>query len=81
MKTWYSVAELSLNTISIMVASIDIENVLSIILLVLSVCSILYRLGYNIYKLIKNKKYDKIDDEIDKAKDDIEKLGHDKEDK
>ena len=81
MKTWYNVAELSLNTISIMVASIDIENVLNIILLILSGCSILYRLGYNIYKLIKNKKYDKIDDEIDKAKEDIEKLGHDKEDK
>ena len=81
MKAWYNVAELSLNTISIMVASINIENVFNIILLVLSICSILYRLGYNIYKLIKNRKYDKIHDEIDKAKEDIEKLSHDKEGK
>lgn len=77
---WYDSIETGLNVVSIVVSVQDIYNVLSVILLCLSIASILYRLGYNIYKRIKNKEYDKIDDDINKAKDDLNDLNK-KEDK
>ena len=42
----------------------QIENVLGIVILCLQIAYICYRVGYNIYKNTKDKKYDKIGDDI-----------------
>lgn len=50
----------------------NIHEILGIILLVLSICSILYKMIYTIIVHAKNKEYKEIADEIEKAKEEIE---------
>lgn len=52
----------------------NIQTILGIILLVLSILSILFKCVLSIYTHIKNKEYKEIADELDKAKEEIEKL-------
>lgn len=52
----------------------NIQSILGIILLVLSICSILYKMGLSIYTHFKNKKYKEIAEDLDKAIDEINKL-------
>lgn len=52
----------------------NIQSILGIILLVLSILSILYKMGLSIYTHIKNKQYKEIAEDLDKAKEEIEKL-------
>ena len=52
----------------------NIQTILGIILLVLSICSILFKMGLSIYTHIKNKQYKEVIDDLDKAKEEIEKL-------
>ena len=74
MKKFMDIAEPLLNGMGILVGVSDIENILNIVLLCVSIFAILWRAGYTIYHHIKEKKFDKIGDEIDKAKDEIENL-------
>lgn len=77
---YFDKIESGLNIISIVISLQDIYNVLSVILLCLSIASILYRLGYNIYRHFKDKEYDKINDDLDKATKDLDSINR-KEDK
>lgn len=52
----------------------NIQTILGIILLVLSIISILYKTALSIYQHVKNKEYKEIADDLAKAKDEIEKL-------
>ena len=52
----------------------NIQTILGIILLILSILSILFKCGLSIYTHIKNKKYEEIVNDLDKAKEEIEKL-------
>lgn len=52
----------------------NIQDVLSIIILILSIGNILYNLGYRIYNRIKSKEFDKIDDDIDNSIDELNDL-------
>lgn len=52
----------------------NIQTILGIVLLVLSICSILFKMGFSIYTHIKNKEYKEIQDDLDKAKEELEKL-------
>lgn len=45
----------------------DVKEIISIILLVLSIANILWVLGSRIYTHVKNKEYNKIPDEVDDA--------------
>ena len=74
MKRLLDIAETGLNTVGVLIGVSDIENVLNLVLLIVSILAILWRAGYAIYQHVRNKRLDKIGDEIDKAKDDIEKL-------
>lgn len=74
MKKFMDIAEPLLNGMGILIGVSDIENILNIVLLCVSIFAILWRAGYTIYQHIKEKKFDKIGDEIDKAKDEIENL-------
>ena len=56
------------------VSIIDIQQILSIVLLVFNIVWICTKAGINIYKHIKEKKYDEIDDDIKDAIDEIEDL-------
>ena len=56
----------------IAVSLIDIQQWLSIILLVLDVCWILGKLGFKIYTSIKEKKYEETVDAIKTAHDELE---------
>lgn len=69
-------AETILNTASIIISVQDLNDIINLILLIVSLIAILWRAGYAIYKHIKEKDYDKVNDELSKAKDDIEKLNH-----
>lgn len=74
MKRLLDIAETGLNTVGVLIGVSDIENVLNLVLLIVSILAILWRAGYAIYQHVRDKRLDKIGDEIDKAKDDIEKL-------
>lgn len=74
MKKFMDIAEPLLNGMGILIGVSDIENILNIVLLCVSIFAILWRAGYTIYHNIKEKKFDKIGAEIDKAKDEIENL-------
>lgn len=52
----------------------NLEQTLSIIILVLSIINIIWNLGCKIYTHIKNKQYDKIDDDISDAIGDFNEL-------
>ena len=54
---------------------LDIQSILSIIILVLQALYIVgYRIIYPIVKSVRNKKYDEIDDIIEEGIDDLEDL-------
>ena len=55
-------------------ALININDILSTAILVLSILNILFNMGYAIYKHIKNKNPDAISNEIEKAKKELENL-------
>lgn len=74
MKKFMDIAEPLLNGMGILVGVSDIENILNIVLLCVSIFAILWRAGYTIYQHIKEKKFDKIGDDINNAKDEIENL-------
>lgn len=52
----------------------NFQTILGIICLILSICSILYKMIYTIIIHIKEKKYEEIGKDIDKGKQEIEKL-------
>ena len=52
----------------------NIESVLGVILLVLQVGLILWKVGYKIYLRIKYKQLDKIQDDIEKAMNELEQI-------
>lgn len=65
------------NGISIFTGTIalaNIQEILSIIILVLSIANILFNASIKIYSKIKNKKYDKIPNDINEASEELEKL-------
>ena len=55
-------------------ALVNIEQILSIIILILSILNILINMGIKIYIRIKNKQIEKIPNDIKEASDEIEKL-------
>lgn len=50
----------------------NIQQILGIIVLILSILSFLSKVAYSIYVKIKDKKYDEISTELDKAKSELE---------
>lgn len=67
MKQFFNVAETGLNIFGIYIAAQDIEQALSIVLLVISIASILVRAGIAAYKHFKKGNIDGALDEVDKA--------------
>lgn len=66
-----NIIESVLLTLGITISLADIQQILSIIILVLDVCWILFRLGMKIYEKIKTNRIDEIGDDIKDAKDGI----------
>ena len=52
----------------------NIQTILGIVLLVLSIASILFKMGFSIYTHIKNKQFAEIQKDLGQAKEEIEKL-------
>lgn len=52
----------------------QIETILGIVLLIFQLCLIAWKCGYAIYKHVKAKEFEKIEEEIQKAVDDIDSL-------
>lgn len=63
-----------LSSVGIAWSLVDIQNIISIILLTISLLNILWKFGYKIYTKIKEKKFDEIENDIEEAKEEIEKL-------
>lgn len=74
MKNTFNVIEDVLIGMGITVSLIDIQQILSIVLIVLNVCMILVKVGLKIYEHVKNKKYDQIDDDLKEGIEGIEKI-------
>ena len=65
------------NTTSIVTGSYaiaTIQDTLSIIILVLSIVNILWNMSYRIYNHIKEKRYEKISEEIEKTKEELNNI-------
>lgn len=56
------------------IAMIDIQNILSITILILSILNILINMAVRIYNHIKNKKYEEISNDVNKTIDDLNNL-------
>ena len=57
------------------------KETLSIIILVISILNILFNMGYKIYKKVKEKRYAEISVEIEKTKEELEKINNELENK
>lgn len=68
----FDLIETIFNALGILIAVQDIYNWLGILLLVINIFSIIFRGGLEIYRHIKNKDYDKINDELDNITSKIE---------
>ena len=65
----------------ISVSLMDIQQILSIILLVFNVLWILWKFGVRVYNHVKNKQYQEIGNDIEDAKNELETLTGDKDSK
>ena len=74
MKRVLDVCETGLNIVGVAIGVSDIESVLNVILLVVSILAILFRAGYAIYQHVKEKNYSKIAEELESAKKQLEQL-------
>ena len=70
----------TLSVLSIAWSAENIDTILGIILMVLSIVNILWTTGYKIYNHIKEKNYDKVSEEIQDAIDKIKDIKEDKND-
>lgn len=70
----YDKLEYGLNIVGITYGAINVQEVLGIIVLILSILSILWKAGVKIYTLIKNKKYNEIDETINDTINDLNDL-------
>lgn len=52
----------------------NIQETLSVIILVLSIINVLWNMSYRIYTHVKNKRYEKISQEIENAKEELNNL-------
>ena len=60
----------------IVISLVDIQQILSIILLIFNVAWLLVKFGIKIYEHIKNKQYKEIADDIKETKDELEDLSN-----
>lgn len=78
---YYNYFDYSLNAFSLVFAGVNFEDIFSIILITISIISILFKLGVSIYDKIKAKDYKSIQEDIEKAKEELEQLKKLEEDK
>ena len=64
----YDVAETGINIAGIAVSVADLNQALNLILLIISVGSLIFRLAYKIYTLVKERRVKEIGDALDEAK-------------
>lgn len=70
----------TLSVLSIAWSAENIDTILGIILMALSIVNILWTTGYKIYNHIKEKNYDKVSEEIQDAIDKIKDIKEDEND-
>lgn len=70
----YDKLEYGLNIVGITYGAINVQEVLGIIVLILSILSILWKAAVKIYTLIKNKKYNEVDETINDTINDLNDL-------
>ena len=71
---YYNMIDTTLIAIGMALGISQIESILGIIIISIQVLWILFKLCYNVYKSIKNKKFEKIKQEVDNAIDELENL-------
>lgn len=74
MKKLLDTCETGLNVMGVALGVSDMESILNLILLIVSIAAILFRAGYAIYQKIKQKKYDEIAQELEDTQKALEEL-------
>lgn len=74
MKKVFDACETGLNVLGVAIGVSDVESILNVILLIVSIAAILFRAGYAIYQHCKEKNYSKIAEELESAKKQLEQL-------
>lgn len=74
MKKVFDACETGLNVLGVAIGVSDVESILNVILLIVSIAAILFRAGYAIYQHVKEKNYSKIAEELEAAKKQLEQL-------
>lgn len=72
MKKYFNLAENTLNFLGVGFALTDVNNIINLILLIVSILAIVVRAIFEIKDHLEKKEFDKIDDTIKDAVDDIE---------
>lgn len=70
----WSKLEYVLNIVGITYGAINVQEILGITVLILSFLSILWKAGVKIYTLIKNKRYNEVDETINDTINDLNDL-------
>lgn len=63
-----------IGTVGITTSVQNLTEILNLIVLILSIVNIMWVLVYGIYKHVKHKEYDKISEDLEKAKNGIENV-------
>lgn len=74
MKKYNDIITSALGTIGITVSVQDLNQIVNLVLLVLSIINILYMLTIRIIERVKSKDYKNVSKDIEEAKNDLEKL-------
>ena len=72
--TTYDFAETGLNVAGIAISVQDLNQILNLILLIISVSSILIRVCMKIYDLVKARRFKEIEETLNEAKDEINEV-------
>ena len=72
----YDYCETGVNIAGIAVSVGDLNQVLNMVVLIISVCSLLFRACWKIYQLVKENRFEEVGDALDETKDQLTQIAN-----